>query len=138
MEIAVMENPVNQMEGLFRELLGYEEGLRNSQQAVLDKQSNVRLFERHVRETMDKIKETMGESNQFQFLYENLVVDFYYPKSRLSVDVPDVEVLPDAFIRLCKEPNKIKIKEYLDNGHRPNWASLKESEPKLTYKILKQ
>ncbi len=128
---------LNKIEDLFRELLGYEEGLRNSQQAVLDKQANVRLFERHIKETMDKIKGAMGDSNEWQFKYEGMIIDFYHTTPRLSVDMPNIEAVPEQFIKLEKIAKKTEIKKYLDEGHKPNWASLKPGESKLSYKILK-
>lgn len=49
-----------------------------------------------------------------------------------SVDAPDVETLPDEFVRVktVREPNKILIRELKPQG---NWYTIKQGY-KLTYK----
>lgn len=58
---------------------------------------------------------------------ENLLLGKSY-----SVDVPDVDVVPEEFVRvkITKEPNKILIKELKPQG---NWYTIKENY-KLTTK----
>lgn len=127
------------IEDLFEELRGYEDGLKVSQRKVIDTQGNVRMFESHIERTLKEIATLMVESNEYQFKHESgVVIDFYYPTPRKSIDVPDANAVPDDFCRIKREPDKLKIKDHLDAGNRPNWASERTSTPKLTYKFIKE
>ena len=48
------------------------------------------------------------------------------------VEVPDPEAVPVEFCRVVKSPDKAKIKELLEGGMCPNWASWGPAKPRLT------
>lgn len=48
------------------------------------------------------------------------------------VEVPDPDAVPSEFCRIVKSPDKVKIKQLLDGGMCPNWASFAPAKPKLT------
>jgi hypothetical protein len=47
------------------------------------------------------------------------------------VEVPDPTAVPDEYCRVVKSPDKVKIKELLEGGLSPNWASFAPAKPKL-------
>jgi hypothetical protein len=47
------------------------------------------------------------------------------------VEVPDADAVPTEFCRVVKSPDKVKIKELLEGGLIPNWASFAPAKPKL-------
>jgi hypothetical protein len=49
-----------------------------------------------------------------------------------SVEVPDPDAVPLEFCRVVKSPDKLKIKQLLDGGLCPNWASWGPARPRLT------
>lgn len=49
-------------------------------------------------------------------------------KGSLSVDVPDLEAVPQDFIRVKREPDKKKIADMLKDGALVNWATLQQGE----------
>ena len=48
------------------------------------------------------------------------------------VEVPDPDAVPTEFCRIKKEPDKAKIKQLLEGGLQPNWASFAPARPRLT------
>lgn len=67
--------------------------------------------------------------------YEIAAVHIHLNPGKVSLDVPDVEALPLAYVRLKKEPDKKKIQEFIDaNAQIPNWCNLKKGEDYLTFK----
>ena len=48
------------------------------------------------------------------------------------VEVPDPDAVPAEYCRIVKTPDKAKIKELLDGGLCPNWASFAPAKPRLT------
>lgn len=58
---------------------------------------------------------------------------YSWRKGRESVIVPDVDALPDDFVRFKKEADKTKLKEYLRNN-KANFASIETGEDYLVVK----
>lgn len=66
-----------------------------------------------------------------------------YSPPRKSVEVVDIEALPDEFVRVKKEPDKIKLKEHLEKcaaetGFLPNYAKFSFGEPILQWRLKKK
>lgn len=49
-----------------------------------------------------------------------------------ALEIADPEAVPLEFCRVKKEPDKIRIRELLDGGLQPNWASYGPARPRLT------
>jgi hypothetical protein len=48
------------------------------------------------------------------------------------VEVPDPTAVPDEFSHIVKTPDKARIKQLLEGGMCPNWASFSAPKPRLT------
>jgi hypothetical protein len=48
------------------------------------------------------------------------------------VEVPDPAAVPDEFSHIVKTPDKVKIKQLLEGGLQPNWATFGPAKPRLT------
>jgi hypothetical protein len=48
------------------------------------------------------------------------------------VEVPDPTAVPDEFSHIVKTPDKARIKQLLEGGMCPNWASYGPARPRLT------
>jgi hypothetical protein len=48
------------------------------------------------------------------------------------VEVPDPTAVPDEFSHIVKTPDKARIKQLLEGGLQPNWATFGPAKPRLT------
>lgn len=56
-----------------------------------------------------------------------------------TLDIPDVDAVPDEFIKTERKPMKREIKDaYGDFDVLPNWVQWKEGESKFVYRVLKK
>lgn len=55
-------------------------------------------------------------------------------KNPATVDVTDINAVPDEYIRLKKEPDKAKIKDAALAGLKANWLVINEGTESLTIK----
>lgn len=128
------------IEDLYSQLLITEQKIREVGEKVEFWADKKHLFQTEAVAIMAEVQKAMGENNEFQIVASGHLVSFYYPAVRVSVDVVDIEALPEHLVRIktIKEPDKLAIKKLLDTGAKVNYAALKFNEPKLAYKILKQ
>jgi hypothetical protein len=52
------------------------------------------------------------------------------------VEVPDPTAVPDEFSHIVKTPDKARIKQLLEGGMCPNWASFSAPKPRLTIRRI--
>lgn len=57
---------------------------------------------------------------------------------RESVQVTDVEAVPDEWCKIERKPKLLEIKERLKSGEAFNWAKLVPGEEGLTYKLVRK
>lgn len=131
----------------FSRILAYEQKIRDLQAKARDAATaigfEINTVEREaegawstirgIMESAGVVSETLpGEAdspNDYQLSFST---------PRESVDVPDVEAVPDDFVKLKKEADKKKIGDYLKAGNTPNWASMKLGESKLSWRPVKR
>lgn len=76
------------------------------------------------------MKECGVKQSELNYEYSTIILEV--KKGLVSVDVLDVEAVPQEFLRMKPEPDKVKIKEHLKDGALVNWATLKRGEDILT------
>lgn len=93
-------------------------------------QFKLTILEKQKREHQSKIDQQKAEIETLKqaaldYMQGNGLVssERFYLKKSTSIEVHDVDALPDAYCRIKREPNKIKIREDMPAG---NWYNIKE------------
>ena len=94
-----------------------------------------RTHENKAEEIRDSIFNYMIENGVQKDTVDMGIVNFVLTvnEGKESVDCPDLEAVPEAFIRLIKEADKKAIGEHLKTNE-VNWASIKKGNSYLTIK----
>ena len=110
-----------------------------------------RFMETHAKALKDMIEEMRERKSRFESQAEKLrhiatwamaeaglprldCPDFTasLSRGRPQVVVPDPEAVPLEFCRVKKEPDKVRIRELLENGMAPEWAHLGNQQHQIS------
>jgi len=64
------------------------------------------------------------------------IIEIYHSKPRQVVDVPNIDLVPEEYVKVERTLMKKEIKEFLKTN-RVNWANFKDGAVYLNYKIRK-
>lgn len=106
---------------------------------IAELEADVKKQELEAADARLAIAQEMRENGLLEDTIEGELINYklYFSAPRASVDV-DVSAVPDEFCKIERKPELKKIKEYIDAGNQVNWATIKQNEPKLTYKAVKK
>lgn len=104
--------------------------------------------ESSIRSAKAEIDALMKETGEYEVLIPGAPGDMMdyvvgYSTPREAVKIPDVEALPEEFVKIEKKAKLREIGEHLktlrDSSEPwPNWATLEKGEPKLSWKAIKR
>jgi hypothetical protein len=99
-----------------------------------DAQNNVKL-------AWDDIAAYMQETGETEIILQGAMTDFKICRTPITttLDIIDVDAVPEEFVRVKKEPDKTAInKAYKDCELLPNWLTQKKGGGNLTWKTIKK
>jgi hypothetical protein len=86
-----------------------------------------------LKEIKEAIKEYVLETGEVKLDMGAFYYTFGWTKPRESIEVPDVDALPDEFKRVKVEPKKTDIAKYIKGlDALPNWVVVNEGTPSFT------
>ncbi len=109
--------------------------------SIDDLKSDLKNAEKEAEDARLVIQEEMASTGEYEVNVSGEYCDYriYFPTPRTSVKVADVDAVPDKFCKVERVPKLNDIKDYLKTTPElPNWVTLENSIPKLTYKIQKK
>ena len=94
-------------------------------------QNNVKL-------AWDDIEAYMKETGEYEIILKGAMTDFKICRTPITTTL-DVDAVPDEFLRIKKEPDKLAIKEaFKDVSTLPNWLIRKHGGGNITWKTIKK
>lgn len=113
--------------------------LQMADKMLRDADMTKKLAQHHLAEAERVIEDYYNETGETKIDMDVFYYGFSYSTPRKSIDCPDVDAVPDEFVRIKREPDKRKIGDYLKTcDSLPNWAVEKEGESKFQIKVLKK
>jgi hypothetical protein len=108
----------------------------------LDKATAIyRNTQNNVNLAWDDIDAYMQETGEIEIILQGAMTDFKICRTPITttLDIIDVEAVPEEFVRIKKEPDKTAInKAYKDCELLPNWLTPKHGGGSLTWKTVKK
>lgn len=108
----------------------------------LDKATSVyRNAQNNVKLAWDDIEAYMNETGEYEIILQGGMTDFKICRTPItkSIDVADIDAVPEEYLRIKNEPDKIAIKEaFKDAKVLPNWLTYKQGGGNLTWKTVKK
>jgi hypothetical protein len=103
-------------------LIGTRNSVQRAKKEVEAASAVLRTMEKQLEDVEQAIIDYCEANGVLQFNAEHYSITV---QSRESVDVPDVDAVPEEYTRIKREPNKILIKEARPQG---NWYAIKETK----------
>lgn len=130
---------LDEVKSLYEELAALErtERLLKKDKANIDAKQRMNSADQQA--IKDQIAGMLKEAdcNGCEFPEGNHVIEFYYTTPRKVVDIPDIDAVPDEYVKTTVTPDKKAIEEFLKQRGGCNWASFKDGNSNLNYKIRK-
>jgi hypothetical protein len=126
---------------LFQDLIDAEQQESIADRNVKESQQVLRQAQNNVKLAWNAIEAYMTETGEYELIIEGKMGNFKVCRTPItkSIDIIDVDAVPDEYLRIKKEPDKIAIKEAYKNADTlPNWLGYKHGGGTLTWKPVKK
>lgn len=126
------------MEELFQAWVAADNVVHEIKEKIEALENELRRAQRAATDAMIEVRDVMQHDGLVEENIRGALVDYkiYFTTPRKSVKVLDTDALPDEFCKIERKPNLRKINDHIAEGHTPNWATVEEGTPKLSYKAV--